>query len=66
VGFKRPLVGLMGPTDPELVRPYGREDDVIQHIEPGDEFYCRDARSADMITRITLDEVVGACDKRLG
>ena len=66
VGFKRPLVGLMGPTDPGLVGPYGRGADVIQHIEPGDEFYCRDARSADMITRISLGEVVEACDERLG
>jgi len=66
VGFKRPLVALLGPTDPKLACPYGRADDVIQHTEPGDEFYFRDARAADMITRITVDEVAAACDARLG
>lgn len=65
VGFNRPLVALFGPTDPERACPYGRTHDVIQHVEDGDEFYFRDARSAGMIKRITLDEVVAACDARL-
>lgn len=65
VGFGRPLVALLGPTDPQLACPYGREADVIQHIEPGDEFYFRDARSATMITRIGVEEVAQACGARL-
>ncbi|MGJ8635778.1 MAG: glycosyltransferase family 9 protein [Phycisphaerales bacterium] len=65
VGFKRPLVGLLGPTDPKKASPYKREADIIQHIEEGDEFYFRDDRSADMMPRITTDEVLQACTKRL-
>jgi len=65
VGFNRPLVGLLGPTDPKKAAPFGREQDMIQHIEPGDEFYFRDNRSADMIQRITTTEVLTACNQRL-
>jgi lipopolysaccharide heptosyltransferase I len=65
VGFKRPLVGLLGPTDPKKASPYGREADIIQHIKPNDEFYFRDDRSADMIQRITTEEVLAACKERL-
>lgn len=65
VGFNRPLVGLLGPTDPKKASPYKREADIIQHIEEGDEFYFRDDRSADMIQRITTEEVITACKQRL-
>lgn len=65
VGFHRPLVALLGPTDPAKAAPFGRESDIIQHIEPGDEFYFRDSRSADMMPRITTDEVLAACIERL-
>ncbi|HLP86062.1 MAG TPA: glycosyltransferase family 9 protein [Phycisphaerales bacterium] len=65
VGFDRPCVGLLGPTDPKLASPYGRENDIIQHIQPNDEFYFRDSRSAAMMHRITVDEVIEACEQRL-
>ncbi|MFO0832627.1 MAG: glycosyltransferase family 9 protein [Phycisphaerales bacterium] len=57
VGFHRPLIALLGPTDPGLACPYGRAQDVIQHVQAGDEFYFRDDRSAAMMSRITTDEV---------
>ncbi len=66
VGFKRPLVALLGPTDPVRACPYNRQADVLQHANSSDEFYFRDDRAADMIKRITLDEVTTACNQRLG
>ena len=65
VGFDRPCVGLLGPTDPRLACPYGREKDLLQHVQPGDEFYFRDNRSAGMMNRISVMEVVEACEARL-
>ncbi len=65
VGFNRPLVGLLGPTDPQKASPFGRESDMIQHIQDGDEFYFRDNRSDDMMQRITTAEVLEACNQRL-
>jgi hypothetical protein len=38
---------------------------VLQHVQEGDEFYHRDNRSAHMIARITLSEVIAACEERL-
>jgi heptosyltransferase-1 len=37
VGFHRPLVALFGPTRTELVGPYHRDRDVIQHASPADD-----------------------------
>lgn len=65
VGFDKPLVALLGCTNPKLVGPYGRDADVLQHVQEGDEFYHRDNRSAHMIARITLSEVIAACEERL-
>ena len=58
VAFDRPIIALFGPTDTSLVGPYRRESDVIQHVKAGDQLYCRDDRSAGMMARITLDEVI--------
>jgi heptosyltransferase I len=66
VGFDRPVIGLFGPTDPRLAAPYQRPGDVIQHVQPGDEFYFRDARSAAMMQRIGLDEVLQRAQTLLG
>lgn len=66
VGFSRPLVALLGCTNAKLVGPYGHDADVLQHVEAGDVYYHRDDRSAHMIKRITLDEVIAACEARLG
>tara|TARA_R110002096_G_scaffold173781_9_gene348955 strand:- start:148340 stop:149398 length:1059 start_codon:yes stop_codon:yes gene_type:complete len=65
VGFKRPLVALLGPTDPKKASPYNRQADILQHIKEDDEFYFRDNRSAEMIQRITPAEVLNACNTRL-
>jgi heptosyltransferase-1/heptosyltransferase-2 len=66
VGFDRPLLALLGPTDPTLACPYGRLRDVVQHVRDGDEFYFRDDRSAGMIERITVEEVIARAEERLG
>jgi lipopolysaccharide heptosyltransferase I len=66
VGFDRPLVALLGPTDPSTAGPFGRGADVVQHVEPGDDLYFRDGRSAGMIRRITSDEVWERLVSRLG
>ncbi len=66
VGFDRPLIALLGPTDPKLACPYGRLRDVVQHVREGDEFYFRDDRSAGMIGRITVEEVIARAEERLG
>lgn len=66
VGFDRPLVALYGPTDVRAVGPYRREADVIQHLRPGDRFEHKDERlGRAMMDRITIDEVVAACQARL-
>ncbi|MEX0876826.1 MAG: glycosyltransferase family 9 protein [Phycisphaerales bacterium] len=65
VGFNRPLVALLGPTDPALVGPYRRQDDVIRHTHPEDELDFKDQQSAEMMERISVDEVYAACDARL-
>jgi heptosyltransferase-1 len=67
VGFDRPLVALFGPTRVELVGPYRRKSDVIQHARPGDTFDHKDGRvGLPMMRRITVSEVAAACESRLG
>ena len=66
VGFGRPLVALFGPTRAELVGPFGRGRDVIQHLHDGDRFDHKDAGiGTPMMERIGVDEVVEACVSRL-
>lgn len=65
VGFNRPVVALLGPTDPALVGPYGREGDVIRHARADDDFDFKDHRSVEMMERIGVDEVEEACSMRL-
>ena len=66
VGFDRPCVGLYGPTRVDLVGPYRRERDVIQHLEAGDDLDHKRAANAAMMERITVAEVLAACAERLG
>lgn len=67
VGFDRPLVALFGPTRVELVGPYRREADVIQHVQAGDRFEHKDETSGRaMMERITVDEVAEAVRARAG
>jgi lipopolysaccharide heptosyltransferase I len=64
VGFDRPIVALFGPTRVELVGPYGRERDVIQHLRRGDRVDHKDEASGrGLMERISVEEVVAAADK---
>lgn len=66
VGFDRPIVALFGPTRVELVGPYGRERDVIQHLRPGDRIDHKDEASGRVLMeRITVEEVLAAALARL-
>jgi heptosyltransferase-1 len=65
VGFNRPMVALLGPTEPSLVGPYKRDADVIRHTRSGDDFDFKNPDSAEMMRRISVDEVMQACDTRL-
>lgn len=66
VGFDRPLVALFGPTHTQLVGPYRRDADVLQHLTPGDHTDHKDEPSGRaLMQRIALDEVVDAALARL-
>lgn len=65
VGFDRPLIALYGPTRVDLVGPYRREADVIQHITPADELDHKLGAHVSLMHRITTDEVITAADQRL-
>ncbi|MGV6813811.1 MAG: glycosyltransferase family 9 protein [Phycisphaerales bacterium] len=65
VGFNRPLVALLGPTEPSLVGPYKHDNDVLRHATPEDTLHFRDPKSVEMMLRITTDEVFDACCDRL-
>lgn len=65
VGFDRPLVALYGPTRVDLVGPYRREADVIQHTREGDRLEHKDPSTIALMERITVEEVVRASLQRL-
>ncbi len=65
VGFDRPLVGLFGPTDLSRVGPYGRDTDVIQHIDTDQVFDHKNEANAALMDRIGVDEVFSAAMRRL-
>lgn len=66
VGLDRPIVALFGPTRTGLVGPYGRDNDVIQHITPADRLDHKDhAAGRTLMERITTDEVEAAAVERL-
>jgi len=65
VGLDRPLVGLFGPTRIELVGPYRRDDDVIQHVGGHDTFDHKDDKNAALMERISVDEVFETTMTRL-
>ena len=65
VGFDRPMVALLGPTDPARVGPYKRDADVIRHVTEDDDFDFKKPESVAMMERISLDEVMTACHARL-
>jgi ADP-heptose:LPS heptosyltransferase len=65
VGFARPLVGLYGPTRVHRVGPWGRAGDVIQHVRAADPMSHKDPSTRTLMERITVAEVVEACEQRL-
>lgn len=60
VGFARPLVALLGPTDAALAGPYHRLDAVVQRVTEDDRLTrraCKDAGyGASLMRRITIDD----------
>ena len=63
VGFDKPLIALYGPTRVDLVGPYKRDSDVLQHAEPGDTFDHKQAVTGRrMMERIHADEVITRLD----
>ena len=67
VGFDRPIVALFGPTRVNLVGPFRRSNDVLQHIEPGDTMDHKNAAAGRLLMeRIGIDEVLAAASSRLG
>ncbi|MCH2145006.1 MAG: glycosyltransferase family 9 protein [Phycisphaerales bacterium] len=68
VGFRRPMVALFGPTDPEEVGPYGCLDSVLR--DPSATGHGHDYRSgagpAPSMLSLGVDEVFGALSSRLG
>lgn len=67
VGFGRSIVALFGPTRVGLVGPYGREGDVIQHVQEGERLDHKDgAAGRALMERISVEEVAAAVGERLG
>jgi heptosyltransferase-1 len=66
VAFGRPMVALFGASDIGHAGPYKREQDVIQHKEPGEHVRHRDVpKASELMRRITVEEVAAACEARL-
>ncbi len=65
VGLERPLLGLFGPTRVELVGPYHRQIDVIQHVGAHDALDHKVGKHAPLMERISVDEVFEATMTRL-
>ncbi len=65
VGFHRPLVALYGPTRTNLVGPYQRNHDVIQHTSPADDMNHKRDRNVALMHRIGINEVLEAGLQRL-
>lgn len=58
VGFNTPTVALFGPTDIDLVGPYQRAEDVIQHKTTTDVLdHKNESSGLAMMRRITVEEV---------
>lgn len=69
VGFARPVVALYGATRMHRVGPYGRDADVIQHaaaMPTMDRLNHKDPTTRALMDRIEVEEVVQACEERLG
>jgi ADP-heptose:LPS heptosyltransferase len=66
VGFDRPALGLFGPTRVDLVGPYGRDADVIQHVEADEMLdHKHDADGMAFMARIGVGEVISRVERIL-
>ncbi|MFI4882064.1 MAG: glycosyltransferase family 9 protein [Phycisphaerales bacterium JB064] len=65
VGFDRPLVALFGPTLTNLVGPYKRDADVLQHERPDHPSAHKNAANARMMRAIAAEEAISAVLERL-
>ena len=69
VGFHRPLVALLGPTDARLAGPYQRMDAVVQVVSNADELThraCKDAsHGAALMERITVELAMSKAREQL-
>jgi heptosyltransferase-1/heptosyltransferase-2 len=65
VGFSRPMVALLGATVVGRGGPFGRERDVIQHLQPGDVMSFKRPGAETLMERISVEEVIEACEARL-
>lgn len=68
VGFDRPLVCLMGPTDPDRVGPFRRHESVVQpdDITAADMQDYRHLGDDDaLIARISVDQVLAVAQREL-
>lgn len=69
VGFHRPLVALLGPTDARLAGPYQRMDAVVQVVSNADELThraCKDAsHGAALMERISVELAMSKAREQL-
>ncbi len=66
VAFNRPMVALLGASNIAHAGPYHRTADVIMHKGEGEQIRHRDvARASELMRRISVEEIIAACEKRL-
>jgi ADP-heptose:LPS heptosyltransferase len=69
VGLDRPCLGLYGPTEPDLVGPYGLPRSALRRYvpQPGRRVYFKDASLGDSLMRlISVEDVLARIDELLG
>lgn len=64
VGFDRPLIALFGPTNPDRVGPYHRDESVVQplHLPMEGDVHYRDTDDA-LMRQITVTMVIERVDR---
>jgi len=61
-----PVVGLYGPTDPSRNGPFSRADIVVRNPQAAVTTYRREASYSPSMLSISVEQVVQACERRLG
>jgi lipopolysaccharide heptosyltransferase I len=61
-----PVVGLFGPTDPARNGPFSRADISVRNPRHSITTYARGASYSPAMLSITVDQVVGAVERRMG